>query len=538
MGTNPHLFDNDWLTMHSSQVGWSYLDGIPALLPHDGLTILLDGLSYLCRNRPSDPLSWLSSFLVDPSTLEPTDIEGPAEHTTAYLVRCGVYDNLLRAFRGDASSVLYTSIVSLQHGPYKISAMSHSRPSPVSFDGACTIPEARVPEDIKKTVQMGLPDRQEKDDDEWLRVRDKFTVPISLQVELQPRYRVEVSKKVQEDFFVEVDCPALKRHLGEERDSSVLSEPQIAHLVQGMYSVSSLSRRWKMLQASPDAIRDDLSRIYSGDVSSWLAVHHVVAMESDHECIDGDWCTWFDLSDVSNGISGRGRRLTCGKEAYLRLHVLYMLNWGLFYYPLYKSEGRLYGHDNNFDLHMSRRVSASVWDEWNRPVIVEEHETPSGYRHRLIGRSRATLTSKHEGWIIQDPEWSEWTLTGNMFKRRLIGCGGIWHHDKGYGLINSVNDRLMDLRLGVQERIISDYLSCASSILPKDTWRSVQHKKEKGVSSSSHLSLLKWNSLSDTGWPTTSNGIAVVTITHVDARLKRRRGRSGPMIEDAMESIL
>lgn len=44
---------------------------------------------------------------------------------------------------------------------------------------------------------MGLPDRQEKDDDEWLRVRDKFTVPISLQVELQPKYKVEVSKKIR-----------------------------------------------------------------------------------------------------------------------------------------------------------------------------------------------------------------------------------------------------------------------------------------------------------------------------------------------------
>lgn len=150
MGTISHLFDNDSFTMYSSQVGWSYLDGIPALLPHDGLSILLDGLSYLCRNRPSDPLSWLSSFLVDPSTFEPTDIEGPAEHTTAYLVRCGVYDNLLRAFRGDASSVLYTSIISLQHGPYKISAMSHSRPSPVSFDCVCMIPEARFLEISKE----------------------------------------------------------------------------------------------------------------------------------------------------------------------------------------------------------------------------------------------------------------------------------------------------------------------------------------------------------------------------------------------------
>jgi hypothetical protein len=468
-------------TMYSSQVGWSYLDGIPALLPHDGLTILLDGLSYLCRNRPSDPLSWLSSFLVDPSTLEPTDIEGPAEHTTAYLVRCGVYDNLLRAFRGDASSVLCTSIISLQHGPYKISAMSHSRPLPVSFDCVCTIPEAMVPEDVKKTVQMGLPDRQDKDDDDWLRVRDKFTVPISLQVELQPKYKVEVSKKYQEDFFVEVHCPALIRHLGGERDSSVLSEPQIAHLVQGIHSESSLSRRWKMLSASPRTIHDDLSSIYSGDMSSWLAVHHVVALESDHECIDGNWCTWYDLSDMLHDISQKGRRLKCDKEAYLRLHVLYMLNWRLFYYPLYKSEGRLHNHENHFDLHMSTRISASEWAEWNRPVIVEEHETPSGYRHRLIGRS-ATITSKHEGWIIEDPEWSEWTLTGNVFKRRLIDCGGIWHHDKQYGLTNSVNYRLMDLCLWVQERIISDYFSCASSILPKDTWRYVQLKGGKRVS--------------------------------------------------------
>ena len=36
---------------------WKYLDGIPALLPHNGLSILLDGLSYLCLNRPSDPLN-------------------------------------------------------------------------------------------------------------------------------------------------------------------------------------------------------------------------------------------------------------------------------------------------------------------------------------------------------------------------------------------------------------------------------------------------------------------------------------------------
>jgi hypothetical protein len=478
----PHSFDNDWLTMFSSQVGWSYLDGIPALLPHDGLTILLDGLSYLCRNRPSDPLSWLSSFLVDPSTSESTDIEGPAEHTTAYLMRCGVYDNLLRAFRGDASSVLYTSIISLQHGPHNMSAMSHSRPSPIAFDGVCMIPEAKVPEDSKTALQMMMvPDGQETDDDDWLRVRDQFTVPISLEVELRPVFKVEIGQRDQDDLSVMVDCPALIRHLGGARDSPLLSEPQIAHLVQGMYSVSSLSRRWKMLSASPRTIHDGLSSIYSGDMSSWLAVHHVVAMESDHECIDGDWCTWYDLSDVFHDISRNGRRLTCGKEAYFRLHVLYMLNWRLFYYPLYKSEGRLYGHDNHFGLHMSTRISAREWAEWNRPVIVEEHEIPSGARVRLIGRSDS-ITSKHEGWIIDDPEWSKWTLTGNILKRRLIDCGGIWHHDKLYGLIDSVNYRLMDLRARVQERIVFDYLSCASSILPKDTWRYVQLKGGKRVS--------------------------------------------------------
>ena len=95
-----------------------------------------------------------------------------------------------------------------------------------------------------------------------------------------------------------------------------------------------------MLKASPKAIHDDLSSIYSGDMSCWLAVHHVVALESDHEYIDGDWCTWYDLSYMSDGTSQKGRRLKCIKEAYLKLHVLYMLNWRLFYYPLYMSEGQ------------------------------------------------------------------------------------------------------------------------------------------------------------------------------------------------------
>jgi len=445
-------------------VDWNYQDGIPALLPHSGLSILVDGLSYLCKNRPSDPLNWLSSFLIDPATLKSADVEGPSEYTTAYLVECGVFDNLLRAFRGDTSSVLYNSIVSLQHGPHNKSAFHHSRPLPVSFDGVCIIPEARVPINNK----MG-PDSQEMDDDDWLLVRDKFTVPTSLEVELRPVFKVETGRRDQEDLSVMVECPALKRHLG-DRSDSLLSEPQIAHLAQGMYSVSSLSRRWKMLKASPKAIHDDLSSIYSGDMSSWLAVHHVVALESDHEYIDGDWCTWYDLSYMSDGTSQKGRRLKCIKEAYLKLHVLYMLNWRLFYYPLYMSEGQLYDHANSFDLHMSTCISASKWAEWNRPVIVEERDTPSGYPVRLIGRSRATLTSEYEGWIVQDPEWSEWTEM-HCGKRRLIGCSGIWQYDKIYGLPDSVSHRLMDLRAWVQERIVFDYLRCASSILPKDVWR-------------------------------------------------------------------
>jgi hypothetical protein len=144
--------------------------------------------------------------------------------------------------------VLYSSIVSLQHGPHNKSAISHSRPLPVSFDGKFIIPEAQVPEDSKMALRNWAPDSQEMDDNEWLLVRDTFTVPISLEVE-QPVFKVEVGGRDQEDLLVKLDCPALKRHLGDKRDP-LLSEPQIAHLVQGIYSVSSLSRRWKMLNAS------------------------------------------------------------------------------------------------------------------------------------------------------------------------------------------------------------------------------------------------------------------------------------------------
>ena len=305
-------------------------------------------------------------------------------------------------------------------------------------------------------------------------------MPVNVDVEVNPRYTVEISKRDQDDFDMLLDTPALIRHLGGERDT-LLSEAQIAHLALGMYGYSSVSRRWRMLLSSSQVIRDDLSCIYSGDMSSWLAVHHVIAMESDHECINGEFCTWYDIpywSDYWAG-NGRGRPITCSKEAYLSLHVLYILNWRLSCYPLYEAEGRLYDHPSAFDLKMKWHVSASEWAEWNKPVIVEEREIyGTSVTERYVGRSERDLRPD-EGWVIHSPKWKELSRS-HWSRRRLIGHSGLFFDNRAYDLVNSVDERLYNIReiIQVYDPYIHDkYQRCALSILPQYVWRMTESFK-------------------------------------------------------------